>query len=60
MGLYDCIMLKENHIMSIGSLEKSLDKALTKYPNKSIIVEVETLDQLRISTFNKRDYAYTL
>ena len=47
MGLYDCIMLKENHIMSIGSLEKSLEKALTKYPNKPIIVEVETLDQLR-------------
>ena len=40
-------MLKENHIMSIGSLEKSLEKALTKYPNKPIIVEVETLDQLR-------------
>jgi nicotinate-nucleotide pyrophosphorylase (carboxylating) len=47
MGLYDCIMLKENHILSIGSLDKSLKKALKKYPEKPIVVEVETMVQLR-------------
>ena len=47
MGLYDCIMLKENHILSIGSLDKSINKALQKYPDKPIIVEVETIKQLR-------------
>ena len=47
MGLYDCIMLKENHILSIGSLDKSIKKALKKYPNKPIILEVETMEQLR-------------
>ena len=47
MGLYDCIMLKENHILSIGSLEKSIEKATSKYPNMPIIVEVETLDQIQ-------------
>ena len=47
MGLYDCIMLKENHILSIGSLDKSINKALQKYPDKPIIVEVETIEQLR-------------
>ena len=47
MGLYDCIMLKENHILSIGSLDKSIKKALKKYPEKPIVVEVETLEQLR-------------
>ena len=47
MGLYDCIMLKENHILSIGSLDKSINKALQKYPDKPIIVEVETMEQLR-------------
>ena len=47
MGLYDCIMLKENHILSIGSLEKSIEKATSKYPNIPIIVEVETLDQIQ-------------
>jgi len=47
MGLYDCIMLKENHILSIGSLDKSIKKALKKYPHKPIVVEVETIEQLR-------------
>jgi len=47
MGLYDCVMLKENHILSIGSLEKSIEKALHEYPEKPVIVEVESLDQLQ-------------
>ncbi len=47
VGLYDCIMLKENHILSIGSLDKSIKKALKKYPEKPIVVEVETMEQLR-------------
>lgn len=47
MGLFDCVLLKENHIFSIGSLEKSIEKALFEFPNKPIIVEVESLDQLK-------------
>ena len=47
MGLYDCIMLKENHILSLGSIEESLEKTTKKYPKKPIIIEVETIDQLR-------------
>ena len=31
MGLYDCIMLKENHILTIGSLEDSIKKALINF-----------------------------
>jgi len=47
MGLFDCILLKENHIFSIGSLEKSIEKTLFEFPNKPLIVEVESLDQLK-------------
>jgi len=47
MGLFDCVLLKENHIFSIGSLEKSIEKALFEFPNKPLIVEVESLDQLK-------------
>ena len=47
MGLFDCVLLKENHILSIGSLEKSIAKALFEFPNKPVIVEVESLDQLK-------------
>ena len=47
MGLFDCVLLKENHILSIGSLEKSIEKALLEFPNKPVIVEVESHDQLK-------------
>ena len=47
MGLFDSVLLKENHIFSIGSFEKSIEKALFEFPNKPIIVEVESLDQLK-------------
>ncbi len=47
MGLFDCVLLKENHIFSIGSLEKSIEKALFEFPNKPVIVEVESLTQLK-------------
>jgi len=46
MGLFDCVMLKENHISAIGSLEGAIDRALKSFPDKPVIVEVETLDQL--------------
>jgi len=45
--LFDCVLLKENHVLSIGSLEKSIEKALFEFPNKPVVVEVESLDQLR-------------
>ena len=47
MGLFDCVLLKENHIFLIGSLEKSIEKALFEFPNKPVIVEVESLEQLK-------------
>ena len=47
MGLFDCVLLKENHILSIGSLEKSIEKAIIEFPNKPVIVEVESLNQLK-------------
>ena len=49
MGLFDCVLLKENHISSIGSLEKSIEKAILEFPNKPVIVEVESFDQLKRS-----------
>jgi nicotinate-nucleotide pyrophosphorylase (carboxylating) len=48
MGLYDCIMLKENHILSTGSLEQLIKNAVSQFPNTPIIVEVETLEELRL------------
>ncbi|MDC9726538.1 MAG: carboxylating nicotinate-nucleotide diphosphorylase [Candidatus Thioglobus sp.] len=46
LGLYDCVMLKENHIIASGSIGKAVARAQEKYPALPLIVEVETLDQL--------------
>lgn len=47
MGLYDTVMLKENHIHAAGSLAAAALQAKTKFPDLPLIIEVETLDQLR-------------
>ncbi|NYT27654.1 carboxylating nicotinate-nucleotide diphosphorylase [Candidatus Thiodubiliella endoseptemdiera] len=46
MGLYDCVMLKENHIIAAGSITQAVQSAGRKYPDLPLIVEVETLPQL--------------
>lgn len=46
LGLYDCIMLKENHIIAAGGITKAVKDAKAQYPDLDLIVEVETLDQL--------------
>ena len=46
LGLYDCVMLKENHIIAAGSIKQAVALAFKQYPDLPLIVEVETLDQL--------------
>jgi nicotinate-nucleotide pyrophosphorylase (carboxylating) len=46
LGLYDCLMLKENHIMAFGGIQKAVEIAKKSHPNTALIVEVETLKQL--------------
>ena len=47
IGLYDAVMLKENHIRAYGSLAGAVAAARAQSPMLPLIVEVETLDQLR-------------
>ena len=47
MGLYDAVMLKENHVRAFGSVAAAIAAARTAQPSLPLIVEVETLDQLR-------------
>ncbi|UKE70912.1 carboxylating nicotinate-nucleotide diphosphorylase [Xanthomonas cerealis pv. cerealis] len=46
-GLYDTVMLKENHIHAAGSLSAAVQAARTQWPQLPLVVEVETLAQLR-------------
>lgn len=47
IGLYDAVMLKENHIRAAGSLVAAIRHARERHPGLPLIVEVETLAQLR-------------
>ena len=46
MGLYDAVMLKENHIHAAGSIAAAVAAARSLHPALPLIVEVETLDEL--------------
>ncbi len=47
MGLYDCIMLKENHIIVSGSITLAVKLVIEQHSNLPLIVEVENLIQLQ-------------
>lgn len=46
IGLYDAILIKENHIYAAGSIAKALEEARRLHPNVPTEIEVETLEQL--------------
>jgi nicotinate-nucleotide pyrophosphorylase (carboxylating) len=45
MGLYDAILIKENHIAAAGGLAKAVHAARTVQPEMAIEVEVRNLDE---------------
>lgn len=47
MGLYDAILIKENHIMAAGSIVGAVANARNLYPEVPIEVEVENLEELK-------------
>ena len=47
IGLYDAVMLKENHIRAAGGIADAIAQARAQSPALPLIVEVETLDELR-------------
>ena len=47
MGLYDGILVKENHIMAAGSIAAAVAAARSQGVRVPVEVEVETLDELR-------------
>jgi len=46
-GLYDMILIKENHIEAAGSITAAVERAREAYPALPIEVEVKNLDELR-------------
>jgi nicotinate-nucleotide pyrophosphorylase (carboxylating) len=46
MGLYDAILIKENHIIAAGSIAAAVVAARTAHPQTPVEVEVESLGEL--------------
>ncbi|WFE68285.1 carboxylating nicotinate-nucleotide diphosphorylase [Thiomicrospira sp. R3] len=47
LGLYDAILIKENHIIACGGLEKAVKKAKQLHPGVQVEVETENLDEVK-------------
>lgn len=47
IGLFDAVMLKENHIVAAGSIALAAGAARALHPSAPLICEVESLDELQ-------------
>jgi nicotinate-nucleotide pyrophosphorylase (carboxylating) len=47
IGLYDTVMLKENHVRAAGGIAAAVEVARAQSPGLPLVIEVETLDELR-------------
>jgi len=55
MGLYDMILIKDNHIKAAGGITNAVASARTKTGNLRIEVETKTLDEVREALAAKAD-----
>jgi nicotinate-nucleotide pyrophosphorylase (carboxylating) len=47
MGLYDMVLIKDNHIAAAGGITEALNRVKKANPDVKIEIEVDTLDQLK-------------
>ncbi len=47
IGLYDAFLIKENHIIACGGIDRAVRQARALAPGKPVEVEVENLDELQ-------------
>ncbi len=47
IGLFDAILIKENHIISAGGIGAAISMARSVHPGLPVEIEVESLDELR-------------
>jgi nicotinate-nucleotide pyrophosphorylase (carboxylating) len=55
VGLYDAILIKENHILSAGGIAAAIAAARNLHASMPVEVEVESLDELREALAAKAD-----
>jgi nicotinate-nucleotide pyrophosphorylase (carboxylating) len=47
IGLFDAILIKENHILGAGGIEAAVAEARRVHPSVPVEIEVESIDELR-------------
>lgn len=55
LGLHDAILIKENHIAALGSIEAAVAKARAAAGSKLVEVEVETMEQVETALRSAAD-----
>jgi len=55
IGLYDGVLIKENHILACGSITKAVEKIRASHPRLPIEVEVENLEEFHEALAAKAD-----
>ncbi|MFK5914764.1 MAG: carboxylating nicotinate-nucleotide diphosphorylase [Woeseiaceae bacterium] len=55
IGLYDMVLIKENHIHAAGSIQKAVELARKNFSGLKIEVEVENLSELKLALENNVD-----
>jgi nicotinate-nucleotide pyrophosphorylase (carboxylating) len=56
-GLYDGILIKENHIMAAGGIVAAVTRARQLHPQARVEIEVESIDELRAAIAAPADVA---
>ncbi len=49
IGLYDAYLIKENHIAACGSIPDAISTARAQHPDKTLEIEVETLEEFDLA-----------
>lgn len=55
LGLFDAILIKENHILAAGGIEAAIRGARAQHPGVPVEIEVESIDELRAALAARAD-----
>ena len=55
VGLFDAILIKENHILAAGGIEAAIRSARAKHPQVPVEIEVESIDEMRAALAARAD-----
>lgn len=55
VGLFDAILIKENHILAAGGIEAAIRSARARHPQVPVEIEVESIDELRAALAARAD-----